>query len=152
MSVDLLMKEYAPLAKREARVYCRERHLRGAVVDDVESNALLGLYRAALRWRPGYFTSFKTYAKKLILGTILDGARVDGKRRHLPLPADIPAPEPREDGWDDAIRLLPPQVRGYATAVYRDGLTQGETAWRYGVSQGLVSKELRWGISMARSA
>lgn len=65
-----LVESHIRYAYGASNRYCRSKRISGALRDDVQQQAMIGLIRAAQCYRPDRDTSFKTYASYCIGNTI----------------------------------------------------------------------------------
>ncbi|WP_196073267.1 sigma-70 family RNA polymerase sigma factor [Nakamurella alba] len=63
---DAVVLHHLPIATQVARRFAR----RGAPLDDLEQQALLGLVQAVRRWEPGHAPSFLSYAVPTMEGSV----------------------------------------------------------------------------------
>lgn len=77
------------IAQSEARRYCRSRRLRGAAVDEVEADALVGLWRGLRTFHEGAGASTEQHLRRRSLGAILDGRRAREATRRVERPTFV---------------------------------------------------------------
>ena len=81
LSVQVLLDRYRRFARAKARSY----FLVGADSDDVEQEALIGLYKAARDFRPEHQSSFRAFAELCITRQIITAIKTATRQKHQPL-------------------------------------------------------------------
>ncbi len=77
----MLITRYRRFARAKARSY----FLVGADSDDVEQEALIGLYKAARDFRPEHQSSFRAFAELCITRQIITAIKTATRQKHQPL-------------------------------------------------------------------
>jgi RNA polymerase sporulation-specific sigma factor len=80
-SLETLIERYRRFARAKARGY----FLVGGDADDVEQEALIGLYKAARDFRPGHLASFRAFAELCITRQIITAIKTATRQKHQPL-------------------------------------------------------------------
>jgi RNA polymerase sporulation-specific sigma factor len=91
-----LLERYRRFARAKARTY----FLVGADRDDVEQEALIGLYKAARDFRPEHDASFRAFAELCITRQIITAIKAATRQKHQALNqyVSISAERPGDDG------------------------------------------------------
>ncbi len=80
-SLQAVITRYRRFARAKARSY----FLVGADHDDVEQEALIGLYKAARDFRPEHQSSFRAFAELCITRQIITAIKTATRQKHIPL-------------------------------------------------------------------
>ena len=80
-SLQVMITRYRRFARAKARSY----FLVGADHDDVEQEALIGLYKAARDFRPEHQSSFRAFAELCITRQIITAIKTATRQKHQPL-------------------------------------------------------------------
>lgn len=80
-ALDLLLARYRRFARAKARDY----FLVGGDVDDVEQEALIGLYKAVRDFRPDRQSSFRAFAELCVTRQIISAIKMATRMKHRPL-------------------------------------------------------------------
>lgn len=80
-SLQLVITRYRRFARAKARSY----FLVGADADDVEQEALIGLYKAARDFRPEHQSSFRAFAELCITRQIITAIKTATRQKHQAL-------------------------------------------------------------------
>lgn len=80
-AVKVLLGRYRRLARARSRCY----FLVGADADDIEQEALIGLYKAARDYRPDRQASFRAFAEICITRQVITAVKTATRRKHQPL-------------------------------------------------------------------
>jgi RNA polymerase sporulation-specific sigma factor len=80
-ALEVLIERYRRFARAKARGY----FLIGGDADDVEQEALIGLYKAARDFRPGHDASFRAFAELCITRQIITAIKTATRQKHQPL-------------------------------------------------------------------
>ena len=80
-SLQIMITRYRRFARAKARSY----FLVGADHDDVEQEALIGLYKAARDFRPEHQSSFRAFAELCITRQIITAIKTATRQKHQPL-------------------------------------------------------------------
>ena len=80
-SLQVVITRYRRFARAKARNY----FLVGADHDDVEQEALIGLYKAARDFRPEHLSSFQAFAELCITRQIITAVKTATRNKHTPL-------------------------------------------------------------------
>lgn len=98
--------------RRFARAKGRGYFLVGADADDVEQEALIGLYKAARDFRPEHNSSFRAFAELCITRHIITAIKTATRQKHQPLNQYVSLSGVRgsaENGERSVEELLPSQ-------------------------------------------
>jgi RNA polymerase sporulation-specific sigma factor len=79
--LELLISRYRRFARAKARGY----FLIGGDSDDVEQEALIGLYKAVRDYRPDHQASFRAFAELCIKRQIITAIKTATRQKHQPL-------------------------------------------------------------------
>jgi len=97
-ALDAIIDRYRRFARSKARGY----FLVGADADDVEQEALIGLYKAARDYRPELCSSFRAFAEMCITRQIITAIKAATRQKHQLLNRAVPMSAPRDaEGVDD---------------------------------------------------
>lgn len=80
-ALDVLLTRYRRYARAKARGY----FLIGGDADDVEQEALIGLYKAVRDFRPEHQVSFRAFAELCIKRQIITAIKTATRHKHQPL-------------------------------------------------------------------
>ena len=80
-ALQVVITRYRRFARAKARSY----FLVGADSDDVEQEALIGLYKAARDFRPEHQSSFRAFAELCITRQIITAIKTATRQKHQPL-------------------------------------------------------------------
>ena len=80
-ALEALIDRYRRFARAKARNY----FLIGGDADDVEQEALIGLYKAARDFRPEHQASFRAFAELCITRQIITAIKTATRQKHQPL-------------------------------------------------------------------
>ncbi len=80
-ALKVLLGRYRRLARARSRCY----FLVGADADDIEQEALIGLYKAARDYRPDRQASFRAFAEICITRQVITAVKTATRRKHQPL-------------------------------------------------------------------
>lgn len=80
-SLDVLLTRY----RRFARSLSRRYYLVGGDADDLEQEALIGLYKAVRDYQPDHEVEFRPFAQVCITRQILTAVKAANRRKHQPL-------------------------------------------------------------------
>lgn len=72
---NILFNSHIENAKKEAKIWCAERRIRGFDEDSAIAAAIRGLMDACIKYNPALPVKFWTYAKLRVRGEILDQSR-----------------------------------------------------------------------------
>ncbi|MGI9119895.1 MAG: RNA polymerase sporulation sigma factor SigH [Acidimicrobiales bacterium] len=86
-----LIQRYRRFASSKARGY----RIPGGDADDIDQEALIGLYRAVRDYRGGRGATFRTFAELCITRQILTAVRTARRRKHQPLNQYVSISPPR---------------------------------------------------------
>ena len=103
-SLVALIDRYRRFARAKARGY----FLVGADADDVEQEALIGLYKAARDFRPEHQASFRAFADICVTRQIITAIKTATRQKHQALNqyVSISAPRTNEDSADRTVDEL----------------------------------------------
>jgi len=99
--LELLIGRYRRFARAKARGY----FLIGGDNDDVEQEALIGLYKAVRDFRPEHQASFRAFAELCIKRQIITAIKTATRQKHQPLNQyqSISGVRPGDEAGDSAI-------------------------------------------------
>ena len=80
-TLELIIDRYRRFARAKARGY----FLIGGDNDDVEQEALIGLYKAVRDFQPGHQSSFRAFAELCIKRQIITAIKTATRQKHQPL-------------------------------------------------------------------
>jgi RNA polymerase sporulation-specific sigma factor len=80
-ALDSLIDRYRRFARSKSRGY----FLVGGDADDIEQEALIGLYKAARDFRPQHQSSFRAFAELCITRQIITAIKTATRQKHQPL-------------------------------------------------------------------
>jgi RNA polymerase sporulation-specific sigma factor len=80
-ALEVLIDRYRRFARAKSRGY----FLVGGDADDLEQEALIGLYKAARDFRPEHLASFRAFAELCITRQIITAIKTANRQKHLPL-------------------------------------------------------------------
>lgn len=121
--------------------------------DDVESDVMLEVCRAAADFDPGRGVKFITYAVTRAHCAARNRVRIDARRRahfagdsrRLARAGRVALPKFEVADWFDHVTAgMPPGQRAAVLAVYRDGLDNAAAGERLGISPAAVSMRLTY--------
>lgn len=92
-ALTALVDRYRRFVRAKARSY----FLVGADRDDVEQEALIGLFKAARDFRPGHEASFRAFAELCITRQILTAIKAANRQKHQALNQYVSISGPRAD-------------------------------------------------------
>jgi RNA polymerase sporulation-specific sigma factor len=81
LSLDTLIDRYRRFARAKSRGY----FLVGGDADDIEQEALIGLYKAVRDFRPEFQASFRAFAELCITRQIITAIKTATRQKHQPL-------------------------------------------------------------------
>jgi RNA polymerase sporulation-specific sigma factor len=80
-ALEVLVDRYRRFARAKSRGY----FLVGGDADDIEQEALIGLYKAARDFRPEHLASFRAFAELCITRQIITAIKMATRQKHQPL-------------------------------------------------------------------
>ncbi len=80
-ALEVLIDRYRRFARAKSRGY----FLVGGDADDIEQEALIGLYKAARDFRPEHLASFRAFAELCITRQIITAIKMANRQKHQPL-------------------------------------------------------------------
>jgi RNA polymerase sporulation-specific sigma factor len=103
-SLVVLIDRYRRFARAKARGY----FLVGADADDVEQEALIGIYKAARDFRPEHLASFRAFADICVTRQIITAIKTATRQKHQALNqyVSISTPRTTDDSGDRAVDEL----------------------------------------------
>ena len=103
-SLVALIDRYRRFARAKARGY----FLVGADADDVEQEALIGIYKAARDFRPEHLASFRAFAELCVTRQIITAIKTATRQKHQALNqyVSISTPRTTDDSGDRAVDEL----------------------------------------------
>ena len=110
-ALSAILERYRRFARAKARGY----FLVGADRDDVEQEALIGLYKAARDFRPGHEASFRAFADLCITRQIITAIKAATRHKHQALNQYVSMSSSRsdDDGGDRPVEeLVRPHLHG----------------------------------------
>ena len=132
-ALEVIIDRYRRFARSKARGY----FLVGADADDVEQEALIGLYKAARDYRPELCSSFRAFAEMCITRQIITAIKAATRQKHQPLNRAMPMSAPRDgDSPDDS------GLENLLAAADADPLVLVEAAERLGDLRTLMAERL----------
>ena len=81
LALEALIQRYRRFARAKSRGY----FLVGGDADDIEQEALIGLYKAARDFRPEHQASFRAFAELCITRQIITAIKTATRQKHQPL-------------------------------------------------------------------
>ena len=81
LALEALIARYRRFARAKSRGY----FLVGGDADDIEQEALIGLYKAARDFRPEHQASFRAFAELCITRQIITAVKTASRNKHAPL-------------------------------------------------------------------
>jgi len=105
-AIETLLRRYRSFARRKARSY----FLVGSDADDVEQEALIGLFKAARDFRSDRQASFRAFAELCITRQIVTAIKTATRHKQQPLNqyVSISTTRPDEEGERSVDKLLGP--------------------------------------------
>ncbi len=99
--LEAIIARYRRFARAKARGY----FLIGGDSDDVEQEALIGLYKAVRDFRAGHQASFRAFAELCIKRQIITAIKTATRQKHQPLNQyqSISGPRPGDEAGESAI-------------------------------------------------
>jgi RNA polymerase sporulation-specific sigma factor len=101
-SLVALIERYRRFARAKARGY----FLVGADRDDVEQEALIGLFKAARDFRPDHESSFRAFAELCITRQIITAIKAANRHKHQALNQYVSISGGRDDAVDHNVEEL----------------------------------------------
>jgi RNA polymerase sporulation-specific sigma factor len=94
--------------RRFARSKARDYFLAGGDVDDVEQEALIGLFKAVRDFRPDRQVSFRAFAELCVTRQIISAIKTATRMKHRPLNqyVSLSSPRPLDDGGSGVLDQL----------------------------------------------
>lgn len=99
-ALDVLMVRYRRFARSRSRSY----FLVGGDADDLEQEALIGLYKAVRDYRPDHEVAFRPFAELCITRQLLSAIKTANRHKHQPLNTSVTL-HGRDAGEDDSHAL-----------------------------------------------
>ena len=100
-ALDVLLTRYRRFARSRSRSY----FLMGGDADDLEQEALIGLYKAVRDYRPEHEVAFRPFAELCITRQLLSAIKTANRQKHQPLNTSVSIHVTR-DGGDEEGRSL----------------------------------------------
>lgn len=110
-ALDALLARYRRFARSKSRGY----FLVGGDADDIEQEALIGLYKAVRDFRPEHQVSFRAFAELCITRQVITAIKTATRQKHQPLNQYVSISAVRgsdEPGERSVEELLPSTVHG----------------------------------------
>ena len=101
LALEALIDRYRRFARAKSRGY----FLVGGDADDIEQEALIGLYKAARDFRPEHLASFRAFAELCVTRQIITAIKTATRQKHGPLNNYVSFERP-VGGDDDGDRVL----------------------------------------------
>ena len=101
-AMEYIFKKYRRYIKAKSRVY----FLTGGDTNDIEQEAIVGLYAAIKGYRVDKQYSFKTFAEVCITRNILTAIKTATRQKHIPLNSYISLNRPIYAEENDRTRLI----------------------------------------------
>ena len=101
-ALDTLINRYRRFARAKGRGY----FLVGGDHDDVEQEALIGLYKAARDFRPEHQASFRSFAELCITRQIITAIKTATRQKHQPLNQYVSISATRGGNEQDSERAV----------------------------------------------
>lgn len=96
-ALEVIISRYRRFARAKGRGY----FLVGGDHDDIEQEALIGLYKAARDFRPGHQASFRSFAELCITRQIITAIKTATRQKHQPLNQCVSINASRRGGTDE---------------------------------------------------
>src|SRR5688572_11178935 len=109
LALEVLIDRYRRFARAKSRGY----FLVGGDSDDIEQEALIGLYKAARDFRPEHQASFRAFAELCITRQIITAIKTATRQKHQPLNQYVSisgtrgGDEPGERSMEDLLLVQP---------------------------------------------
>lgn len=100
-ALDTLMGRYRRFARSRSRRY----FIVGGDPDDLEQEALIGVYKAVRDYRPDHEVAFPAFAEVCVTRQLLSAIKAANRHKHRPLNAALSLHARREVGDDDGPSL-----------------------------------------------
>jgi RNA polymerase sporulation-specific sigma factor len=110
LALEALIDRYRRFARAKSRGY----FLVGGDADDIEQEALIGLYKAARDFRPEHQASFRAFAELCITRQIITAIKTATRQKHQPLNQYLSINRSRPEGEtsERPVEELLPNHRG----------------------------------------
>ncbi len=108
-ALDTLLARYRRFARAKSRGY----FLVGGDADDIEQEALIGLYKAARDFRPEHQSSFRAFAELCITRQVITAIKTATRQKHQPLNqyVSISAVRGGDDAGERSVEELLPSAQ-----------------------------------------
>jgi RNA polymerase sporulation-specific sigma factor len=103
----VLIERYRRFARSKGRSY----YLVGGDADDVEQEALIGLYKAIRDYRVDRQASFRAFAELCVTRQVITAVKTATRRKHQPLNRSVPIAAARTDEQSDGTFDEPIDLR-----------------------------------------
>ncbi|MBI2708965.1 MAG: RNA polymerase sporulation sigma factor SigH [Actinobacteria bacterium] len=103
-ALEVLVTRYRRFARAKSRGY----FLVGGDADDLEQEALIGLYKAVRDFRPEHEVSFRAFAELCITRQVITAIKGANRQKHQALNQYVSLSAPRHDGEDRCAEDLLP--------------------------------------------
>jgi RNA polymerase sporulation-specific sigma factor len=120
LALEALIARYRRFARAKSRGY----FLVGGDADDIEQEALIGLYKAARDFRPEHQASFRAFAELCITRQIITAIKTATRQKHQPLNQYVSISVVR--GGDDADRSVEDLLHDHTEADPADEVVSRE--------------------------
>jgi RNA polymerase sporulation-specific sigma factor len=101
-ALDVLLTRYRRFARSRSRSY----FLMGGDAEDLEQEALIGLYKAVRDYRPEHEVAFRPFAELCITRQLLSAIKTANRQKHQPLNTSVSLHGDRRDASDGEGRTL----------------------------------------------
>lgn len=100
-ALDVLLTRYRRFARSRSRSY----FLMGGDSDDLEQEALIGLYKAVRDYDPDHEVAFRPFAELCITRQLLSAIKTANRHKHQPLNTSVSLHGARDGGEDEGRTL-----------------------------------------------
>lgn len=100
-ALDVLLARYRRFARSRSRSY----FLMGGDSDDLEQEALIGLYKAVRDYDPDHEVAFRPFAELCITRQLLSAIKTANRHKHQPLNTSVSLHGAREGGEEEGRTL-----------------------------------------------
>jgi RNA polymerase sporulation-specific sigma factor len=101
-ALDVLLTRYRRFARSRSRSY----FLMGGDAEDLEQEALIGLYKAVRDYRPEHEVAFRPFAELCITRQLLSAIKTANRQKHQPLNTSVSIHATRDGGSEEEGRSL----------------------------------------------
>lgn len=100
-ALDVLLARYRRFARARSRSY----YLMGGDAEDLEQEALIGLYKAVRDYRPDHEVAFRPFAELCITRQLLSAIKTANRHKHQPLNTSVSLHGSRDAGDEEGLAL-----------------------------------------------